>query len=85
MNIVSAFSLHLRYFRFLHFFFIYFCRLSNPVSHVPYFRNKICSHISNAEHLSLDEDMGGAGGGRIFQQKVVVQSRQGCEEVPQQS
>jgi hypothetical protein len=57
------------------FLLIYFCRLSSLASHVMHIRNKICSHISNAQHLSLGEE----GGWIFFQQKAVVQSLQRCE------
>lgn len=48
------------------FLLIYFCRLCSLASHVQYIRNKICSHISNAEHLSLGEER---GGGYFFNKK----------------
>ena len=38
------------------FLLIYFCPLSSLASNVLHIRNKICSHISNAEHLSLAEE-----------------------------
>jgi len=60
------------------FLLIYFCRLSSLASHVQYIRNKICSHISNAEHLSLGEER--VGGEDIFtNKKAAVQSLQRCE------
>lgn len=53
------------------FLLIYFCHLSSLASHVQYIRNKICSHISKAEHLSLCEerDRVGGWGGNIFPTK----------------
>ena len=67
------------------FLLIYFCRLSSLASHVQYIRNKICPHISNAEHLSLGEERGGEGGGYYLNKKAVVQSLQRCDGILQQS